>query len=202
MADHHDTSDTRRRVHRPGEGDVPLVYWEEERPLLRRVLERIQDLVQPGEEGGPAAPTEPDAEGPEAPTPPEAGAESPPREERDPGILERATLQLLPGRLDPVDPQVIRQEVRFLRTPRPEDGVTLGWDPGRAPYHITLDHPSVQPLHARMRLRDGEWWIESLSYRDPVDVNDERLEVDGGGRRLEDGDRVRIGEAEFHFRLP
>jgi hypothetical protein len=117
------------------------------------------------------------------------------------GPVQRATLQLLPGRLVPLDPSVVQQEVRFLRSGGRESVVTLGWDVGEPPGHVTLDHPSIQPRHARMCFRDGQWSIENLSPRDPVEVNGEPLRDGGEPHLLRTGDRVRLGQAVFRFVL-
>jgi hypothetical protein len=125
------------------------------------------------------------------------GAEE--QEEEDLGPVQRATLQMLPGRLEPMDKDVIQQEVRFLRGEGDTHVVTLGWDMAEPPGHVTLDHPSVQPKHARMTFRDGRWWIESLSEFYPVEVNDVPLQLTQEPVLLENGDRVRFGEAVFRF---
>ncbi|MGD2068970.1 MAG: FHA domain-containing protein, partial [Gemmatimonadota bacterium] len=214
MTDGHQDKDQKRQVHRPSEGEVPLVYWEEP-SLLRRVADRLRGVVgaEEAETDGPG-PVVSDAEGSAATAPPDAGhrrasespvtrpEDAPPPGDDTPLETERSTLQMLPGRLEPVDPDVVRQEIHFLNTPRPDRGVTLGWDPGRPPYHVMLDHPSVEPMHARMRFQDGAWWIEALSRRTPVVVNGERVSVGDEARPLRNRDRIRLGEAEFVFRIP
>ncbi len=116
--------------------------------------------------------------------------------------VQRATTQMLPGRLQPLDPGILQQEIRFLRTSVEEQVVTLGWNIGEPPGHVTLNHSSVQPVHARMTYREGEWWIETLTHLDPVAVNHAVLMVSAPLRRLIDGDRIRIGEVEFQFYFP
>jgi len=115
---------------------------------------------------------------------------------------QRATVQLLPGRLEPLIPEVIQQEVRFQRSGSGDQEVTLGWELGDPPYHVTLDHPSIQPLHAKMTFQNGLWMIESLSPHDPVEVNGTPISGTGGSYLLADGDQVRIGDALFRFHLP
>jgi hypothetical protein len=116
--------------------------------------------------------------------------------------VQRATTQLLPGRLQPLEPIVVQQEIRFVRGPGEEHVVTLGWNLGDLPEHVTLNHSSVQPLHARMTYRAGNWWIENLAHYHPVEVNDVPLPVSGHPRILSDGDRIRIGEVLFRFCFP
>ena len=121
---------------------------------------------------------------------------------RRPTPVQRATLQMLPGRLLPVNAKVVQQEIRFLRSPRPEQSVTLGWEQGEPPDHITLHHPSIQLRHARMEYRKGHWWIQSLVSDDPVLLNGSALDATEGRRHLKNGDLVRLGQAEFRFLMP
>jgi hypothetical protein len=130
------------------------------------------------------------------------GSQAPaPRPDPASGPLERATIQLLPGRLVPLDPSVVQQEVRFLRSGGRESVVTIGWDVGEPPGHVMLDHPSIQLRHARMRFRDGQWSLENLSERDPAELNGEPLGIGDEPRLLRSGDRIRLGQAVFRFVL-
>ncbi len=143
------------------------------------------------------------AEGP--PTPPagrvqDAAAASSPG--HGPGPLSRATLQLLPGRLRPLDPDIVREEIRFVRSGHDTTTVTLGWAEGEPPGHVTVSHPSVRDRHARMSFRQRQWWIESLVATHPVRVNGEALPAGAEPRELRSGDEVRLGEATFHFLMP
>jgi pSer/pThr/pTyr-binding forkhead associated (FHA) protein len=95
----------------------------------------------------------------------------------------------------------VQQEVRFLRAPGEAQEVTLGWDLGDPPHHIMLDHPSIQPRHARMRYLEGQWWIESLAEYHPVEVNDVPLHLGDEPALLQNGDQVRLGEALFRFHM-
>lgn len=133
----------------------------------------------------------------------EARAGDPPRPSppADRESLQRTTLQMLPGRLEPVNPKIVRQELRFLRVPGPEQEVTVGSATADPPGHVTIEHGSVQPLHARMRFAEGRWTIESLADVDPVRLNREPLEPEAGAHPLADGDTVRFGRAEFVFRI-
>lgn len=212
MSDRDDPArdDRKSPVRLPG-----LVVWEEERTGVEKVLDRIRRLLGGGtadadEEGveaprgraGTRAPIEPmplpdtgrsgDADDEDEDEPPD-----PPREP-----LDRTTLQMLPGRLEPVNPRIVRQELRFLRVPGPEQEITVGSAPAEPPGHVTVDHGSVQPLHARMRFEGGAWTIESLTDVDPVRLNREPIGPESGAHPLVDGDTVRLGRAEFVFRIP
>jgi len=109
---------------------------------------------------------------------------------------------MLPGRLEPLDPGAIQQEIRFIRTGPGEHYVTLGWNLGEPPEHVTLNHSSIQPIHARMIYREGEWWIENLAPHDPVVINGAVLRLEAPPRKLANGDRIRIGAVVFRFHLP
>jgi len=130
---------------------------------------------------------------PRAPTP-----RTPEEADPEPVALHRATLQMLPGRLQPLDWKVVAQEIRFLRPTNAEQGVTLGSDQAAPPDHITIIHSSMKARHARMRYKQGEWWIESLAEEDPVRVNDRPVGM-GHPRRLGTGDRLSLGEIEFRY---
>lgn len=79
---------------------------------------------------------------------------------------------------------------------------TLGWEIGDPAYHITLDHPSIRPLHARMTFEKGHWMIESMSPIDPVTVNGRPVRRDDGPQLLVDGDEVQLGQVVFRFSMP
>lgn len=162
-----------------------------------RVGRLIQDLIPsspPPQAGKVDARAEPKevAQGAEAPTIPQASPES----------VQRATTQMLPGRLQPLDPTIIQQEIRFIRVPGEEQVVTIGWKLGEPPGHVTLNHRTVQPLHARMTYRNGEWWIENLADLDPLVVNRTSLSYGASPRLLRDGDRIQIGAVAFRFCFP
>ena len=118
--------------------------------------------------------------------------------------VHRVTTELLPGRLQPLNPEVIQQEVRFLRASggSGEQVVTLGWQMDTPPEHVQLDHPSIQPFHARMTFQKGNWMIESLSEHHPVEVNGIEVPAAGGPYLLANQDQVQIGEAAFRYLMP
>ncbi|MEK9501388.1 FHA domain-containing protein [Gaopeijia maritima] len=142
----------------------------------------------------------------EEPVKPEAAPEprpaAPSDDDHGPGPIYRATLQLLPGRLRPLDPDIVREEIRFVRPTGGRAAVTLGWAEGEPPDHITVNHPSVQDRHARMSFVDRRWYIESLVAPHPVRVNEESVPAGADPRELQSGDEVRLGDASFHFLMP
>ena len=112
------------------------------------------------------------------------------------------TVQFLPGRLEPLIPEVMKQEVRFQQASSGDQEVTLGWETGEPPHHVTLDHTSIQPLHAKMTFQKGSWMIESLAPNSLIDVNGTPVPTTSGPYLLANGDQVRIGEALFRFHMP
>lgn len=110
------------------------------------------------------------------------------------------TLQFLPGRLEVLDGEASRHEIRFVKTPGDAPEVTFGRSEG-APYrHVQLRSPTVSRMHARLRFAEGRWRIENLSRTNPVVVNGEVVEPDTTPRPLEEGDRIEMGEAIFRYR--
>lgn len=118
------------------------------------------------------------------------------------GDLSRATLHLLPGRLQSVRPASLRQEIRFVRLPGPEQTVMLGREAGDPLRRVAVDHASVHAHHARLCYRDGSWSLESLCDGGSTAVNGLHLDLGRGPRVLQDGDRIRLGEVEFRFKMP
>jgi len=105
-------------------------------------------------------------------------------------------VQLLPGRLEPLDSGV-QQEIRFIRRPG-VDRFTLGRSSGPANSHIQLSAATASRMHAYMRLDGSRWRIGNLSETNPLTVNGTPLRE--GERALENGDRIEIGELVFVFR--
>jgi len=174
----------------PTKRPFPIVVPSgEKHPTGNRVGRWMREIL-------PAPPPPPKQEG-------EKAVDERPKDTEAPyGPIQRATIQLLPGRLEPEDPLIIQQELRFVRLPSREHVVTLGWNIGEPPGHITLNHSSVQPMHARMTYRDGGWWIECLSRTDPVLVNGSELRLGSHPMLLADGDQVRLGAVAFRFHFP
>lgn len=199
-----------------------------ERSLLRRIADRFRSSDAPKDSEPPPVmrpvvgrravdetpvPTPPAVDGwdppdltVDAPAPPEPApvkpSGAPATEDHGPGPLYRATLQLLPGRLRPLDPDIVREEIRFVRPTGGRAAVTLGWAEEDPPEHITVNHPSVQDRHARMSFVDRRWYIESLVAPHPVRVNEEPVPAGAEPRELQSGDEVRLGDASFHFLMP
>ncbi len=199
------------RLRRDSGGPVEALPPVFRPPVSRRSTSSPTTDAQPSPDVPPASPDvwePPDLTVELAPTPEapvaasEASSTPAPGKDHGPGPLSRATLQLLPGRLRPLDPDVIREEIRFVRPMGRDAVVTLGWAEGEPPDHITLNHPSVQDRHARMSFIDGSWRIESLVTSQPVQVNGEPLAAGLEPHRLQSGDEVRLGEARFSFILP
>lgn len=110
------------------------------------------------------------------------------------------TLQFLPGRLEVLDGESSRHEIRFVKMPGDDSEITFGRSEG-APYrHVQLRSPTVSRMHARMRFDGGRWCIENLSRTNPLVVNGDLLEPDTPARPLDEGDRIEMGEAIFRFK--
>ncbi len=69
-------------------------------------------------------------------------------------------------------------------------------DTGRPDLDLSPD-ATVSRRHARLYLRDGQWWVEDLGSKFGTFVNGVKLEY---RRRLKPGDSLRIGETTL--RLP
>lgn len=107
------------------------------------------------------------------------------------------TLQLLPGRLEPVDPGV-HQEIRFVRLPG-VNRFTLGRNPGPAHSHIQLLAATASRMHAYMMFSGGQWHLGNISQTNAVVLNGTALNGDSP-QALTEGDRVEFGELTFVFR--
>jgi hypothetical protein len=108
-----------------------------------------------------------------------------------------ATLQLLPGRLEPADGSA-HHEIRFVRVPG-INRFTLGRNPGPAHSHIQLKAVTASRMHAYMEFEDGRWQLGNMSRTNHAVVNGSPLNGDAP-RPLEDGDRIEFGELTFVFR--
>lgn len=107
-----------------------------------------------------------------------------------------ATLQLLPGRLEPVDGG--EQEIRFVRVPG-LNRFTFGRNEGPAHSHIQLRVATASRMHAYMIYDGGRWQLGNMSRTNAVVLNGTPLDGDSP-RLLEDGDRIEFGELRFLFR--
>ena len=174
----------------PAKNPFPIaVPTGDKHPRGSRVSRWIRDFI-------PAKDPEPSKlEGPK-------GTPRPKKRHKAPGPIQRATIQMLPGRLEAIGAKEIQQEIRFIQAPTEEQVVTLGWNLDEPPGHVTLNHSSIQPLHAKMTYRDGGWWIENMEEHDPVVVNGAPVRPSSSPRLLADGDQVRIGAIVFKFFFP
>lgn len=107
------------------------------------------------------------------------------------------TLQLLPGRLEPVDHRT-HQEIRFVRVPG-ENRFTLGRNAAQSHSHIQLRAATASRMHAYMLFDDGRWQVGNMSDTNAVVVNGAPLNG-GAPTELKDGDRLEFGELSFVFR--
>jgi hypothetical protein len=109
------------------------------------------------------------------------------------------TLQFLPGRLEVLEGEESRHEIRFVKTPGDEVQVTFGRNEGEPYRHVQLHSRTVSRLHARMTFRDKGWLLENLSQTNPTILNGEYLNEGDAARELKDGDRIEMGEVVFRF---
>jgi len=78
-----------------------------------------------------------------------------------------------------------------------KENVTLGRDTRAA--QIALPDASVSRLHARIRWRNGAYWLYDEGSERGTFLNFERLGL--APRRLQDGDEIQIGRVRLRFRL-
>jgi hypothetical protein len=131
------------------------------------------------------------------------------------------TLQFLPGRLEIAAGRDAGHEIRFVRTAGPDGTcVTFGRADGPPYRHVQLREPTVSRAHARMALETAgdsanglplrgttgngatHWRLENLSATNPVVVNGQPLDPEGGlagSVILSEGDRIEMGEVAFVF---
>ena len=107
-------------------------------------------------------------------------------------------MQLLPGRLEPLDDR-LQQEIRFVKTAGVER-FTLGRSSGPVNSHVQLSAPTTSRMHAYITIKNGRWRIGNLSKSNRVIVNGVTLDDGNAERLLEDGDRIELGELGFVFR--
>jgi hypothetical protein len=144
-----------------------------------------------------------------APHPAQAGAEADSAPRPAPALAEKAaaaevapahtdvdgTMQLLPGRLEPLNHDV-HQEIRFVKM-RGINRFTFGRSPGPPYEHVQLRAATASRMHAYMVFDDSRWRIGNLSETNRVVVNGAPLSSD---HVLQDGDRIEFGEIAFVFR--
>lgn len=137
------------------------------------------------------------AESGPAPTPstdlPVPAAEPPPE------LLAEGTLQLLPGWLERVAGEAPSNEIRFVRVPGAAPEVTFGRQPGPEFRHVQLRSLAVSRLQARLVLEEAGWLIRNESGTNPTRVNGTALDSASGDVRLQEGDRIEMGDVTFIF---
>jgi predicted component of type VI protein secretion system len=75
--------------------------------------------------------------------------------------------------------------------------VTIGRDEAAA--QLVLKDKSVGRLHARIRWRDGRYWLYDEGSASGTFLNHDRLGL--SPRQLQDGDEIRIGRILLRFQL-
>ncbi len=84
-----------------------------------------------------------------------------------------------------------------LPLPLTNDNVTIGRD--ETAVTLTLNDKSVARLHARIRWRDGRYWLYDEGSAAGTRLNFERLGL--APHPLQDGDQIQIGRLRLYFRL-
>ena len=77
-----------------------------------------------------------------------------------------------------------------------EENMLIGRDESA---QLVLTDKTVAPLHARIRLRNGRYWLYDEGSTSGTFLNHERLGL--APRQLQDGDLIQIGRLSFHFRI-
>ena len=91
----------------------------------------------------------------------------------------------------------LEDEQTNILLPLPGDNVTIGRDEAVA--QLVLDDKSVGRLHARIRWRDGRYWLYDEGSAAGTTLNFERLGL--APRPLQDGDQIQMGRLRLRFRL-
>ncbi len=84
-----------------------------------------------------------------------------------------------------------------IALPLTNDNVTIGRD--ETAVQLVLADKSVSRLHARIRWRDGRYWLYDEGSAGGTRLNFDRLGL--APRSLQDGDQIQIGHLRLHFRL-
>ncbi len=108
------------------------------------------------------------------------------------------TLKVLPGRFEVVgDPSV--KEIRVFKTKDDvETDVTLGRAAGPPYSHIQLKPQTVSAKQCKLMYSNGTYTIINYSSTNPTRVNGEALGT-GDSRRLNDGDKIEMGEVTLIY---
>jgi hypothetical protein len=94
-------------------------------------------------------------------------------------------------------PAALEDEQTNILLPLSSDNVTIGRDETAA--QLVLNDKSVGRLHARIRWRDGRYWLYDEGSTGGTILNFERLGL--APRPLQDGDQIQLGRLRFCFRL-
>lgn len=111
------------------------------------------------------------------------------------GELPLADLQ--PATLPTRPVAALEDEQTRVLLPLPGDNVTLGRDAVAA--QLVLDDRSVGRLHARIRWRNGRYWLYDEGSAGGTTLNFERLGL--APQPLADGDQIQMGRLRLRFRL-
>lgn len=108
------------------------------------------------------------------------------------------TLKVLPGRFEVVgDPSV--KEIRIFKTKADvEPEVTLGRASGPPYSHIQLKPQTVSSKQCKLMYSNGMYTLINYSSTNPTRVNGEAL-GSGDSRRLNDGDKIEMGEVTLIY---
>jgi hypothetical protein len=91
----------------------------------------------------------------------------------------------------------LEDEQAAVLLPLSSDNVTIGRDEAAA--QLVLDDKSVGRLHARIRWRNGRYWLYDEGSAGGTTLNFERLGL--APRPLQDDDQIQMGRLRLRFRL-
>jgi|GEM_PF-4115523 len=108
------------------------------------------------------------------------------------------TLKVLPGRFEVVgDPSI--KEIRIFKTKADvEPEVTLGRASGPPYSHIQLKPQTVSAKQCKLMYSNGMYTLINYSSTNPTRINGEALGA-GDSRRLNDGDKIEMGEVTLIY---
>jgi hypothetical protein len=109
--------------------------------------------------------------------------------------LQPATLPL--ATLETRIPAALEEEQTGILLPLLSDNVTIGRDESVA--DLILNDRSAGRLHARIRWRDGRYWLYDEGSANGTILNFDRLGL--SPRPLQDGGQIQMGGLRFFFRL-
>lgn len=111
-----------------------------------------------------------------------------------PGRFEVDTVHLTAAPGDtPAEPDLLVLLGGDQRYPLEGDQITLGRSSSN---QVVVDDPNASRTHARLSRRDQEWWITDLGSTNGTLVNEQVIKE----RRLNQGDRIRIGATQLEYR--